>query len=160
MDENWRNRRGKKVDVYHLNWRFELYTEFMYFADKAMALAKINSWNFWGGGVDNYSITLSQNMVHGKSISIRLLASDDYKYYVSYVDQINPNNVSTQDYEECIGNNMSEAITFLQKFLENNTYIPRDNDIYCFPGGAYDRYFLAKKWAYEELEERKEKVGV
>ena len=55
---------------------------------------------------------------------------------------------------------MSEAITFLQKFLESNTYIPRDNDIYCFPGGAYDRYFLAKKWAYEELEERKEKVGV
>lgn len=160
MDKNWRNRRGKKADAIHLDWRFELHTEYMMFAERVLLLSKIHDWSFWGGGVDNYAITLSQNKRDGLYITIRINPSDDYKYYVSYAREMNPNNILKEQYRECIGKNLEEAIGFLQSFLESNRYIPEGRcSSHCFMGGAYDRYPLAKKWAYENLEERREKIG-
>ncbi len=161
MDINWRDRRGRKADGIHLNWRFELHTEYMMFAERVLLLSKIHGWNFWGSGVDNYAITLSQNKRDGLYITIRINPCDDYKYYVSYTSEINPNNILKEQYKECIGETLDEAVSFLKHYLERNQYEPEyQHPTHCFMGGAYDRYPLAKKWAYEELEEQRSARGV
>ena len=151
-DNNWRLRIGKRHLKNELDWRIFLHKEFVTFAEKVNELAMIYDWDFWGGGVDNYSVTLSQNTRDGKHISIRMLGRDNYYYYVSFAREWNPNNVEKNQYSDCIGKSMAEALEYLKQFLEENKYV-RDynNERNCIMGGAYERYPLALKWATEDL---------
>ena len=152
MENNWRTKIGKRRMKGELDWRIYLHAEFVQFAEEAERLSELYDWNFWGGGVDNYAVTLSQSGRGGKSISIRLHSGDHYKYYVSFSDQWNPNNISISEYRECIGDTMDDALKYLHTFLLEHKYVREANhERICVMGGAYDRYPLAKKWAYEEL---------
>ena len=155
-NKNWRLKIGKKKQIDELDWRIYLQEEFVEFADEAERLAGIYDWDFWGGGVGNYAITLSQPIRNGKAISICMQPIDNYKYYVSFAKETNPNNVDKASYCECVGNDMNEALKYIHTYLMENKYV-RDNRLsrICVMGGAYERYPLAKKWAYEALEENK-----
>lgn len=154
FDENWRERIGKKRDFNLVDWRFDLHTEFVKFAEEAADLASRYDWNFWGGGVDNYAITLSQSKRDGKYISIKLISGDNYCYYVSFYNNLNPNNIPYDSYKERIGENMNEALRYLLKYIIEHDYDAQSKPMLVM-GGAYDRYPLAKLWAFEELEENK-----
>ena len=153
MKNDWRSKIGKIKMSGELDWRIYLHAEFVQFAEEAEQLSELYNWNFWGGGVNNYAVTVSQSGRDGISISIRLYSGDHYKYYVSFCREWNPNNIATSEYRECIGDTMDDALKYLHSFLIKNKYVPEINhERICIMGGAYDRYPLAKKWAYEELE--------
>lgn len=150
--QNWRLKVGKKREINELSWRIYLHQEFVEFAEEVAHLAKLYHWNFWGGGVNNFAVTLSQDIRDGESISICILPGD-YHYYACFKKEYNPNHLSSSDYCEKIGETMDEALKYLHIFLLEHPYTPRSfDDLFCIMGGAYDRYPLAKKWAYEELE--------
>lgn len=150
-ESNWRLKIGKKDLNNELDWRIFLHKEFVEFVEKANELAIKYDWDFWGGGVNNYAITLSQSGMNGKSISIKMLGRDHYHYYVSFVREWNPNNVENSQYLECIGKSLDETLEYLKSFLEQNKYEREYNDErICVMGGAYERYPLALKWAMDD----------
>ncbi len=158
---NWRNKIGKKQEQGEIEWRFLLHQEFFEFMNEVHTLAKIYNWNLWGGGVNNYAVTLSQNKPNGIRCSIKMLASDSYKYYFCLTKEINPNNINNSEYTKFIGENMDEALKYLHTFLLNNDYeVDSKSEKFTFMGGAYDRYYLAKKWESERLLEEKVKEVV
>ncbi len=155
---DWRNKIGKKQEKSEINWRFLLHKEFFEFMNEVHTLAEIYNWNLWGGGVDNYAVTLSQRKFNGIHCSIKMLARDNYKYYFCLTREINPNNIKNEEYTEFIGENMDEALKYLHTFLLDNDYeIESKEEKFIYMGGAYDRYFLAKKWESERLLEEKAK---
>lgn len=154
---NWREKVGKRQEKQEFSWRLGLHKEFVDFAEEANNLAALYHWNFWGGKVDNYSVTLSQAQVDGKSISIRILAEDNYSYFVSFARKTNPNNVDRCEYQERIGATMDDALKYLHNYLLENQYIPTfGGERICFMGGAYDRYPLALRWEKERIMEEME----
>lgn len=158
--KNWRTMVGKRRAKNELDWRIYLHKEFVDFAEEAAMLASIYNWSFWGGGVNNYAVTLSQEKRDGLSISIRIIPGNNYKYYVSFKKVWNPNNLSQNEYNKCIAETLDEALKYLHTYLLENEYTPDANRerIYVM-GGAYERYPLALKWAYEEIEENsKDKI--
>lgn len=160
-DREWRLKIGKRHFKGEFKWRFNLHTEYIEFAEEMFDIADFYNWNYWGGGVDNYAVTLSQMKPNGKSISIKMISSDNYYYYASFVNEINPNNIEVDSYKQFVGKTIDDVIDYVQEFLENNDYKPDDvRELICIEGGAYDRYLLAKKWALEELEEEKKLIGV
>ena len=156
-NKNWRSRIGKKRERNELDWRFYLKTEFVQFAEEVEKLSIFYNWNLWCGGVDNYSITLSQGIRNGLSISVRMIGGDKYKYYVSFAKEINPNNIGINEYKEFIGETMDDALKYIHTYLMEHEF-ERDykNERFCFMGGAYDRYPIEKIWAYQELEAAQE----
>ena len=83
-----------------------------------------------------------------------ILSSDNYYYYVSFVDEMNPNNIDIDSYSEFVGKTIDDVLKYVHTFLIENRYVPEiDREPIYVMGGAYDRYYLAKKWAMEELEE-------
>ena len=154
-NNDWRIKIGKKWQANDFDWRFQLHTEFVEFAREVEKLSELYYFNFWGGGVDNYAITLSQVNFDGKSISVKMIASDKYYYYVSFKKAYNPNRLENSDYDTFIGATMDEALKYIHTFLMDNKYEPDlGSRRYCFMGGAYDRYPLAKRWAMEEMMNR------
>lgn len=145
MEVNWREKRGKKLNDGELDWRFYLQIEFVEFIEEVDEIAEIFDWDLWGGGVNNYAVTLSQGKRDGKSISIRINPGDNYYYYVSFERQWNPNNIDNNKYLECIAKTKEEAIAYLKNFLKNNQYIREfKNERISILGGAYDRYYFNK----------------
>ena len=59
-DYNWRSKIGKKVKNNELTWRISLHAEYVEFLNELNILSEIYNWNIWGGGVDNFAVTLSQ----------------------------------------------------------------------------------------------------
>lgn len=153
-NRDWRNKIGRKQKDTELDWRFLCHSEYMEFLKEVDLLASHYNWCLWGGGVDNYAITLSQNIRNGKTISIKMLPGDNYYYYVSDARDWNPNNVDKATYKKRVGKNIDETLKFLHNYLLENMFIPdKDDERYSILGGAYDRYYLAKKWAFERLKE-------
>ena len=138
VNNNWRAKVGKKRDYTDFDWKLYQHEEFVRFAEEVELLSRVYDWNFRGGMVGNYSVTLSQAKV------------------------INPNNVSISEYTKCIGETMDDALKYIHSFLIDNKYVREYGDRTCFMGGAYDRFPLAKKWALEEMEEMrmKDKISV
>ena len=160
LNSNWRLKIGKRRNSNELDWHIELHQEFVQFAEEAELLSRLYDWDFWGGGVGNYAVTLSQSIMKGISISIRMFGSGNC-YYVSFANEMNPNNVKFSTYNECIAKTMDDALKYLHSFLIEHRYTRNFNsDRICVMGGAYERYLLALRWAYEELEERKEKEKI
>lgn len=161
MNKNWREKIGKKQNPNEYDWRFELLTEYVEFADEASNLAESFGWSFWGSGKKFYAVTLSQNKMNGLSISIRLIGNDNYSYYASFTKEENPNNVELDDYKLKIGNSKAEALEYIKKYLKENHYEKdaRFSANYIM-GGAWDHYLLEKMWADERLEQNKEKEKV
>lgn len=161
IGNDWRLKIGKKRIKGELGWRIELHTEYMKFADKACEIANVCNWNFWGGGVDNYAVTLSQSGPDGKSISVKMIASGNYHYYACFKKVLNPNNLEIGDYDTYIGETSEDALKYIRSYLiENRSINDFDDECVCFMGGAYDRYPLAMKWAKEIMEEEDSKVAV
>ncbi len=155
---NWREKVGKKEESKKFSWRIMLHHEYVIFAEEASLLAKIYHWNFWGGKVNNYAVTLSQNKANGKSISIKILASDNYSYFVSFKNETNPNNINQKEYHEKIASNLDDALKYLHNFLLENEYEPEFfSDLIIVMGGAYDRYPLELHWEKERIMEEIEK---
>lgn len=156
-NKNWRSSVGKKRNPKELDWRIHKHYEFVKFAEAAEDLSELYDWNFWGGGVDNLAVTLSQPGREGLSISIRLLSDNHYSYYVSFANQWNPNNIEYCEYTKCIADNLDDALEYLHTFLKENPYQREyKDDRISVMGGAYERFPLALKWAYEELEDNNE----
>ena len=156
-NRNWREKVGKRQEKNEFSWRLGLHKEYVDFLEEVVTLANIYNWNLWGGGVNNYAVTLSQLKRDGKSISIRILPGDNYSYFVSFFDAWNPNNIDKKEYKKKIGNNMDEALKYLHTFLLENKYeIDNNRERICVLGGAYDRYPLALKWEKERIIEETE----
>ena len=157
FNKNWRERIGKRLGTGEYDWRIHLQKEFVDFIKEIELLARLYGWNLWGGGVKNYAVTLSQIKVQGKSISIKMLSGVDYKYYVSFENEINPNNINPEEYKTKIGDTMDEALKYVHDFLNDNKYIkdPKE-ERFCFLGGAYDRYPVALHWERERIIEELE----
>ena len=151
---NWREKVGKKQEIGEYSWRLGLQQEFVDFIEEVDILATHYDWNLWGGGVGNYSVGLSQSKKDGKYISIRILPTDNYSYFVSFDKNLNPNNISKSSYQEKIANNIDDALKYLHNFLLENQYIlDNKKDRISIMGGAYDRYFLEKLWEDERISE-------
>ena len=147
----WRDRIGKKRIKGELPWRLLRHSEFVNFMDRVAILARIYKWSLWGGGVDNFAVTLSQEKFHGKNISIAMMGPS-YGYYVSYANEWNPNNIEKSTYEKRISYDIEGALNFLEDFLRENKYeVEANREITLIMGGAYERYYLAKQWALEEM---------
>ena len=147
----WRDRIGKKRIKGELPWRILRHSEFVNFMDRVAILANIYNWSLWGGEVNNFAVTLTQDKPNGKNISIAIMGPK-YGYYVSYYDNWNPNNIAKSTYEERISDDMEGALNFLEDYLRENKYEAAPNyERICVMGRAYDRYELAKKWALEEI---------
>ena len=145
----WRNKVGKKRLKGELPWRLLRHSEFVDFMDRVAMLARIYNWSLWGGGVNNFAVTLVQNKIRGKSISLAMMGTD-YGYYVSYADEWNPNNVIKSTYEKRISDDMEGALDFLENFLRNNKFdATLNHERICIMGGAYDRYPLDKNRVLE-----------
>lgn len=150
-DKNWRERIGKKRNEEELNWRFHLHAEYVKFLLEVEQLSEKYNWDLWGGGVNNYAVTLSQFGRDGKHISVRLHSGYNYQYYVSYKDEWNPNNIDYDSYRSCIGKTMEEALGNMEVFLRDNvSFLDLENQRRVVLGGAYDRFPLAYQWALEE----------
>ncbi len=150
-DYNWRSKIGKKVKNNELTWRISLHAEYVEFLNGLNILSEIYNWNIWGGGVDNFAVTLSQRGLNCKSISICLKALDGYKYYACFDKDSNPNNINKNFYNECIGDTMEEALKYVHSFIvENKDSKDIQGERIVVFGGAYDRYPLAYFWALEE----------
>ncbi len=150
MNDGWRMKIGKKRKSNELDWRIYLQKEYVDFVDEVLYLSQIYDWSFWGGGNGNYAITLCQNIVHGLYISIKLNASDNYKYYASFESAYNPNNVLNSSYVEYIGSNKEEALKFIKKYFDDNQY-ESTFERNVIMGNAYDTYILNKLLAMEEI---------
>lgn len=158
MDYNkkWRLEIGKKSNNNEFNWRLYLQAEYVEFLLEVKELSEIYNWNLWGGGVNNYALTISQPGSDGKSISIQLKPNDKYYYYASFEREHNPNNVNKDSYNKYIGTNMDEALKYIHTFLKENANIKDlENTQIVVLGGASDRFPLAYIWAKEELEKTK-----
>ena len=117
MEVNWREKRGKR-NLDGFDWRFYLQVEFVEFLEEVEDISSICDWNLWGGGVNNYAVTISQAKRDGKSISIRINPGDNYYYYACFEKEWNPNNIDSNKYQECIGKTKEEAISYLKTFLK------------------------------------------
>ena len=152
---SWREKIGKRLGQNEIDWRVGLYKEFIEFVNETYELATIYDWNFWGGGTDNYAVTLSQAKRDGICLSIKMLSSDKYKYYVSFYDEFNPNNIDSNQYKEFIGENLDEALKYIHKFLMENKY---DRSFNGSPtrvvGSGYNKCYLRIKWAKEEIAQK------
>lgn len=150
-DRNWRNKIGSKRNPNELTWRISLHAEYVEFLLEVEKLAKFYNWGLWGGGVNNYAITLSQSGRDGISISVRLHSMHNYKYYASFENEWNPNNVSYDSYKTYVSDSLDEALKYIHLFIQENKSInDYENSHPIVLGGAYERFPLAYKWAVEE----------
>lgn len=156
MRENnilWRQRRGNRGNSNEIDWRIGLYKEFIQFVDETYELSVIYDWDFWGGGTDNYAVTLSQAIRDGKHISIKMIPSKDYHYYASFCNEMNPNRIKDDnEYKEFAGETIDEALKYIHTFLLDNEY-ERQFKVSPtrFLGNGYDKCFMRIRWAKEEL---------
>lgn len=158
--KNWRSKIGKRSNPTEISWRFELHSEYMEFLSEVKTLAELYDWDLWGGGVNNYAITLSQAKRDGLSISIGLVPGFNYQYCVCFDKVWNPNNISFNGYKKCISADMNDALKYLHTFLIGNRYRREyPGERICVLGGAYERYPLARKWEYESIDKAREKEG-
>ncbi|MBQ9071616.1 MAG: hypothetical protein IJY25_00455 [Bacilli bacterium] len=148
----WRDRIGKRREKNELDWRVGLYKEFIQFVEETSKLAEIYDWDFWGGGTDNFAVTLSQAKRSGKSISLKMIPSAKYSYYVSFAHEWNPNNISDSEYKEFVSESMLDVIKYLRKFLTDNSYVREyRSGSNIILGNGYDKCFMRIRWAKEEL---------
>lgn len=162
MKENWRSKIGKRLSNGELDWRYNLQEEFINFFDEVIKLADIYEWNYWGGGSNNCAITLSQNKVKGKSISVKMLPGHKYKYYATFIQEHNPNRLKNSEYNVFIGETLDDAWKYIKEYLDKNRYIPDNpHERFGFTSGAYEK-FIIEKWQREILEkkEKKDVIGV
>ena len=151
---HWREKIGKRQVKNEYSWRLSLHKEYVDFLEEVVTLARIYDWNLWGGGVNNYAVTLSQAKRNGKSISIRILPNNNYSYFVSFANAWNPNNIEKKEYQEKIGSTMDDALKYLHTFLLENQYnSDSDREKILVMGGAYERYPLVLKWEKERMME-------
>lgn len=152
-DKNWRLKIGKRLEKGEPDWRIDLQAEYVLFIEELNTLAKLYDWDLWGGGVENYAVTLSQRMQNGKSISIKIVPSKQYQYYACFERTWNPNRIAPSSYTEFAGETIEDALKYVHTYLMENKYIPTRDKRLCFLGGAYDRYPLALMWEKERCAE-------
>ena len=149
--ENWREKRVRRVRD-GLDWRVGLYKEFIEFIDEVYELSNIYDWDIWGGGTDNYAVTLTQAKRNGKFISIKMIPSKNYSYYASFVDEWNLNRIKNDSiYEEFIGDTLDEALKYIHKFLNENEYQREYGSPTKILGNGYDKCFMRIRWAKDEF---------
>ena len=148
-DKNWRNKIGNRKESNKFDWRLHMHYEYVQFVLRALELANKYNWSFWGGGNNNFAITLSQSKRNPLHISICLLGSDKYCYYSSFCKEWNPKNINKNEYQEKIGN-MNDAINYLEEFLKKNIYDP-EYERTIIEGNAFSSFPCALKWAQEDL---------
>ena len=152
---NWRDRIGKRREKNGLNWEIGLYKEFIQFVEETSKLAKMFDWNFWGGGTDNFAVTLYQAKRDGKKISLKMIPSAKYSYYASFANEWNPNNIKSSEYNDLVGESMLDAIKYLKTFLTQNSYVREyRTESNIILGSGYDKCFMRIRWAKEDLVEQ------
>lgn len=161
MQINWREMLGTRNALEKEKIIIELNEEYLRLVDKAYELATIYNWNLWGERSNKFSLTLSQSIVNGKSISIRMIPNKKYNYYACYKEVLNPNNLELSDYTEFIADNLLDTLKFINRYLGSNSYIcSHRNAPDKFLGFGYDKAFLEIKWAEERIAKIEERESV
>lgn len=151
MKNNWREKVGKRLGENEIDWRVGLYKEFIQFVDETYELASIYDWSFWGGGTDNYAVTFSQPIPNGKCISIKIIPSKNYYYYVCFDRVTNPNNIKDNSaYNKFIGEDINEALKYIHTFLLENKFTSKYEGTRV-KGFGYDKCFMRIRWEKEAI---------